>query len=64
MKEPELFEETWRAIQDSGEDTSPLAIFRSAILITMVLTSLLALGIQGASYFLAQKSERNLQQFR
>jgi MFS family permease len=50
VKEPELFEETRRAIQDSREDTSPLAIFRSAIRKTTVLTSLMALGIQGASY--------------
>ena len=32
IKEPEVFEETRKAIQASGEDTGPLAIFRPAIL--------------------------------
>jgi MFS family permease len=50
IKEPEVFEETRQAIRNSGEDTGPLAIFRPAILKTTILTSLLALGIQGASY--------------
>lgn len=50
IKEPEIFEETRQAVRASGEDTGPLAIFRPAILKTTILTSLLALGLQGASY--------------
>jgi len=50
IKEPEVFEETRQAVRASGEDTGPLAIFRPAVLKTTILTSLLALGLQGASY--------------
>jgi MFS family permease len=50
IKEPDVFKETQRAAREAGEDTGPLAIFRPAILKTTILTSLLALGLQGASY--------------
>lgn len=53
ITEPEIFKETRQAVQNSGEATGLLAIFQPKILRTTILTSLLALGIQGAGYSIA-----------
>lgn len=50
VREPAVFEESRRAIHASGEDTSALAIFRPGVLKTTILTSALAVGLQGAGY--------------
>lgn len=50
VREPEVFTRTRKALDASGQKVSPLAIFGGRYVITTVLCSLLALGVQAGGF--------------